>query len=41
MDKLNKDKFKVWYLSYNIKPKEWYRVNKFLSQIPHEKVIVY
>jgi len=39
IDKLNKDKFEVWYLSYNGKPKDWYRVDKFLSQIPHEKVI--
>ena len=39
IDKSNIDKFEVWYLSYNGKPKDWYRVDKFLSQIPHEKVI--
>ena len=36
IDKLNKDKFKVWYLSYNERPKDLNIVDKFLSQIPNK-----
>ena len=35
---LDKNKFEVWYLSYNGKPKDWYRVDKFLNEIPHDNV---
>jgi glycosyltransferase involved in cell wall biosynthesis len=38
VEKLNKNKFEIWYMSYRGKPKEWYRVDKFLSKIPYEKV---
>jgi hypothetical protein len=38
IEKLNKDNFEVWYLSYNGKPKEWYKYDKFLNKIPHENV---
>ena len=38
VEKLDKDKFEIWYMSYNAKPKEWYRVDKFLHQIPYEEV---
>ena len=39
IEKLNKDKFEIWYLSYNGKPKEWYKYDKFLNKIPHENVM--
>ena len=35
---LDKNKFEIWYLSYNGKPKDWYRVDKFLNEIPHDNV---
>ena len=35
---LDKDKFEVWYMSYNAEPKTWYRVDRFLSKVPYEKV---
>ena len=38
IDKLDKNKFEVWYLSYNGKPKDWYQVDMFLNEIPFEKV---
>ena len=38
VEQLDKNKFEVWYLSYNSKPKNWYRVDKFFIEIPHEKV---
>ena len=38
VEKLDKNKFEIWYLSYNGKPKDWYRVDKFLNEIPFEKV---
>ena len=35
---LNPEKFEVWYMSYSAEPKSWYRVDKFLHQVPYEKV---
>lgn len=35
---LDKDKYEIWYMSYNAEPKEWYRVDKFLHKIPYDKV---
>ena len=37
-NQLNRDKFEVWYLSYNAQPKDWYKVDKFLHKIPFEEV---
>ena len=37
-DRLDPEKFEIWYMSYNAQPKEWYRVDKFLHKIPFEKV---
>lgn len=38
IEKLDKNKFEIWYLSNNGKPKDWYQIDKFLNEIPHEKV---
>lgn len=38
VDKLDKDKFEIWYMSYQGEPKSKYYVDKFLHQIPYEKV---
>jgi glycosyltransferase involved in cell wall biosynthesis len=38
VEKLDKNKYEIWYMSYNGKPKSWYKVDKFLSKIPYEKV---
>ena len=38
VDKLDKNKFEIWYLSYKGKPKSWYYVNRFFNKIPHEKI---
>ena len=38
VEKLDKTKFEVWYMTYNGSPKPWYRVDKFMSNIPYEKV---
>lgn len=38
IDKLDKNKFEVWYMSYQGKPKEFYYVDKFLHRVPYEKV---
>ena len=37
-EKLDKNRFEIWYLSYNGLPKKWYKLDKFLYKIPHEKV---
>ena len=38
VDKLDPEKYEIWYMSYNAKPKAHYRVDKFLHQVPYEKV---
>ncbi len=38
VDRLDKEKFEILYLSYQGKPKKWYRVDKFYHKVPHEKV---
>lgn len=38
VEKLDKKKYEIWYMSYNAKPKNWYKVDKFLSKVPYEKV---
>ena len=38
VEKLDKDKYEIIYLSYKGKPKDWYRVDKFYNKVPHEKV---
>ena len=35
---LDKNKFEIWYLSYNGIPKYWYKVDNFLYKVPYEKV---
>ena len=35
---LSKDKFEIWYLSYNAFPKEWYRIDRFFHKIPFDEV---
>ena len=36
--KLPKDKFEIWYVSYQGKGKSWYRVDKFFYRVPNEKM---
>ena len=38
VEKLDNKKFEVWYLSYEGKPKYWYKLDKFFNEIPFEKV---
>lgn len=38
VEQLPEDKFEIWFMSYQGKPKNWYRVDKFLHRIPNEKV---
>ena len=38
VEKLTKNKYEIWYMSYNAKPKSWYKVDKFLKKIPFDKV---
>ena len=35
---LNQEKYEIWYMSYNAKPKEWYHVDNFLHKVPYSKV---
>lgn len=38
VDKLDHDKFEVWYLSYYGEPKAFYHYDKFLHAVPHAEV---
>ncbi|WP_195980083.1 glycosyltransferase [Clostridium butyricum] len=38
VDKLDKNKFEIWYMSYQGKPKDFYHVDKFLHRVPYDKV---
>ncbi|MCR5593828.1 MAG: glycosyltransferase [Saccharofermentans sp.] len=37
-NELDRNRFEVWYLSYNGKAKSWYKVDKFLHRVPYEEV---
>ena len=37
-NKLDRDKYEVWYMSYNAKPKSWYKIDKFLHRVPYDQV---
>ena len=38
VERLDREKFEVVYLSYLGKPKAWYRVDKFYNKVPHDEV---
>lgn len=38
IDKLDHDRYEVWYLSYEGEPKKDYRVDKFIKAVPYEEV---
>lgn len=38
VERLDKNLFEIWYMSYNAEPKRWYKVDKFLHKVPYEKV---
>ena len=35
---LDAEKYEIWYMSYQGKPKEWYRVDRFLHKVPNTEV---
>ena len=35
---LDREKYEIWYVSYNGKPKKWYRVDKFMNRIPYDEM---
>ena len=38
IDKLDKNKYEIWFMSYQGKPKDWYYVDKFLHKVPYDEV---
>lgn len=38
VERLDKNKFEINYLSYQEKPKDWYYVDNFYQKVPHDKV---
>ena len=37
-NQLDREKYEVWYLSYNGKPKEWYIAERFFHKVPSSQV---
>jgi len=37
-NKLDRERFEVWYLSYNGKAKSWYKADKVLHRVPYSEV---
>ena len=38
VEKLNKDKYEIHFLSYQGEPKKWYYVDKFMHRVPYSEV---
>ena len=38
VNKLDKNKFEIWFISYGGKPKKWYQYHKFFQKIPYKKM---
>lgn len=38
IEKLDKDKFEIHFLSYQGEPKKWYYVDKFMHKVPYDQV---
>jgi len=38
VEKLDPNRYEVWYMSYKGEPKSWYRVDRFLHKVPYEEV---
>ncbi len=38
VEKLDRQKYEIWFMSYQGKPKDWYRVDKFLHRVPYADV---
>lgn len=38
VERLDKDKYEIIYLSYQGQPKKWYRVDKYYNRVPHDEV---
>ena len=38
VEKLDRNKYEIIYLSYQGEPKKWYRVDKFYHKVPHNEV---
>lgn len=37
-NQLDRDKYEIWYMSYNEEPKDWYNIDKFLHRVPYAEV---
>lgn len=38
VDQLDPDRYEIWFMSYQGKPKDWYRVDRFLHKVPYTEV---
>ena len=38
VERLDKDKYEIIYLSYQGQPKKWYHVDKYYNRVPHDEV---
>ena len=38
VEKLDPERFEVWYMAYSGEPKDWYRVDRFLPKVPYDQI---
>lgn len=38
VNRLNKNEYEIWFMSYQGKPKDWYYVDRFFHKVPYEDV---
>lgn len=38
IEQLDRNRFEIWYMSYQGRPQPWYRVDRFLHKVPHAEV---
>lgn len=38
VERLDSERFEIWYMNYTGKKKSWYRIDNFLGKVPHDQI---
>ena len=38
VERLDSERFEIWYMNYTGKKKPWYRIDNFLGRVPHDQI---
>lgn len=38
VERLDSERFEIWYMNYTGKKKSWYRIDNFLGRVPHDQI---